>query len=547
MAIAYSMLQKEDMHGCSQPSRNLVVAPRVDETSADSAEYQQSSLTKGGQRAGKAGYQPRHAIGKSPPQRAADPTHNLRSTAAVQRTTDDELRQNQLAGLNALLMLSCQTGPIPAIPASSIAPGPRTRILGLLREPALRGALALMASAIMAGVLGFAFWTLTARHHSASVLGSISAEVSSIAFLAIVGSLNLSSIFARFIPVAGWHARRFILISYGGAALAGLLAAVIFLVTPFAKELIIGGVLGKISFTLCVIINSVFNIQDGGLIGFARFTLVPVENVLVALSRLALLPLTAMFLSVPTGIFLSWALPMVVAVLAVNILIVGPLARRQANQRPSLPPFRELGRLISITSVTTAAYAAVGIFLPALVTHRLGATEGGYFYVPWVFTTMTGLLLTNISISMVREAVAHPEKAEVTIRRSMGLALLVVIIVAAVCSLMPRMILSVLGPSFAVHGAPILRWVGLATPATAVIVLFWSVCLVRRHAWPVLVINLSMSAAILGGVLMLGRGAEIESVGIIYCIVQWTAAAAVFIPTARSLRVVRSGDWSSAP
>jgi O-antigen/teichoic acid export membrane protein len=523
-----------------------VVAPKIDEASAASVKTQQSSLPKGGQRAGKAGYQPRHAAGKTLPQRAADPAHNLLSSVAVQGTADDEMQERQLAGLNALLMLSCETGPIPAIPAFSTAPGPRTRILGLLREPALRGALALMASAVMAGVLGFVFWTLTARQHSASVLGSISAEVSSIAFLAIVGSLNLSSIFARFIPVAGWHARRLILTSYGAAALAGLLAAVIFLATPFAKELIIGGVLGRISFTLCVIINSVFNIQDGGLIGFARFTLVPVENVLVALSRLALLPLTAAFLSVSTGIFLSWALPMVIAVLVVNILIVGPLAGRQANQRPSLPPFRELGRLISITSVTTAAYAAVGTFLPALVTHRLGASEGGYFYVPWVIATMTGLLLTNISISMVREAVAHPEKAEVTIRRSMGLALLVVIIVAAACSLMPGLILSVLGPSFALHGAPILRWVGLATPATAVIVLFWSVCLVRQHAWPVLVINLSMSAAILGGVLMLGPGAQIESVGMIYCIVQWTAAAAVFIPTARSLRVVRSGDWSGA-
>lgn len=297
MVTAYDVLQKEDMYDCSQPSRNLVVAPKVDGTPAASAKSQQSSLAKGGQRAGKPGYRPRHAVGKTPPQRAADPAHNLRSIATVQRTADDEMQERQLAGLNALLVLSCQTGPIPAIPASSTVSGPRTRVLGILREPALRGALALMASAIMAGVLGFVFWTLTARQYSASVLGSISAEVSSIAFLAIVGSLNLSSIFARFIPVAGWHTRRFILTSYGGAALAGLLAAVIFLVTPFAKELIIGGALGRISFALCVIINSVFNIQDGGLIGFARFTLVPVENVLVALSRLALLPLTAAFLS----------------------------------------------------------------------------------------------------------------------------------------------------------------------------------------------------------------------------------------------------------
>ena len=51
MVTAYDVLQKEDMYDCSQPSRNLVVAPKVDGTPAASAKSQQSSLAKGGQRA----------------------------------------------------------------------------------------------------------------------------------------------------------------------------------------------------------------------------------------------------------------------------------------------------------------------------------------------------------------------------------------------------------------------------------------------------------------------------------------------------------------
>ena len=76
-----------------------------------------------------------------------------------------------------------------------------------------------MFSAGAASALGFVFWAFTAHRLDASAVGSVSAEVSSIMFLAAVGSLNLSNIFARFLPVAGRYARRLVLISYGGARL----------------------------------------------------------------------------------------------------------------------------------------------------------------------------------------------------------------------------------------------------------------------------------------------------------------------------------------
>ncbi len=396
-----------------------------------------------------------------------------------------------------------------------------------------------MLSAAMAGVLGFVFWTLSAHHHSASTIGSVSAEVSAISFLAVVGGLNLSSFFARFLPVAGRSSRRMIMTSYGAVALASLSAAIIFLATPLARGLILGGGAGRLAFAACVIISSIFNIQDGGLVGFGRFGWVPIENVLVALSRLALLLLAASFLSVSSAILWSWALPMVLSVVVVNILVVGPLASKQKEHQPRLPSFGELSHFVAIDSVTTAVYAAVNAFLPALVTRQLGASEGGYFYVPWVIATMVTLLLCNISTSMIREVAAHPDKAGVAIRRSMGLALVVMVAVMVVCLLMSRLVLAPLGSAFAIHGAVLLRWVGLAVPATAIIVLFWAVCLVRRRPWPVFALNITTSGMILGAVLMLGHGSDVSRVGLIYCIVQWAAALAVSWPTARALRVIR--------
>ena len=71
---------------------------------------------------------------------------------------------------------------------ATLAPSPastrRPRPLALLKDPALRGALALMLSAVAAGGLDYVFWSVTARHQDASAVGSVAAEVSSITFLA---------------------------------------------------------------------------------------------------------------------------------------------------------------------------------------------------------------------------------------------------------------------------------------------------------------------------------------------------------------------------
>ena len=281
-----------------------------------------------------------------------------------------------------------------------------------------------------------------------------------------------------------------------------------------------------------------------GLVGFGRATWVPVENILVASARLALLPLAVIFLSARIGVLWSWALPLAASVFVMNALIIGRLAGQHRDQPPSLPKFGELSRFVAIESVTTAIAASVSAFLPALVTHRLGASQGGYFYVPWIIATMLSALLAGILITMVREVVAHPGKANLTIRRSAGLALLVVIGTMTICLSLSGLVLAPLGPDFAAYGAPLLRWVGLAAPATAVNLLFWATCLVRRRPWPVFALNLTTTCAIIGGVMLLRSSDHISRVGIIYCTVQWLIAVAVAIPTIMALRVIRQPQES---
>jgi hypothetical protein len=480
------------------------------------------------------------------------PRHDLRIPAS--EVAQDPWRERQLAGLDALMDLAqvvnlaqsaSTTQGFPAVsPTRSTRPRTSAAESGIrtfFRDPALWGAAALMSSAGVSGILALAFWSMTAHRQHAAGLGSVSAEVSAIMFLANVGSLNLINVFARFLPEAGWFARRLILSSYGAAAGVGLLGVAIFFLTPIAGTLVPRDPASRFGFAMCVVLNTIFMIQDGALVGFGRYTWVPLENVFVALARLALLPLTAVSLSAHSGTLWSWALPTGVAVVVVNALIIGRLAGKRRKQRSRLPTVAELGRFIAIDSSTSAVAAAVTAFLPALVTRRLGSIQGGYFYVPWMIATMVSLPLQSILISMVREAVARPGQADATIRRSLKIVLLVVIVAMAACLFLPNLILKPLGSDFVSHGVPLLRWVGLSVPAVAVTLLFWSTCLVRRRPWPVFAVNVATTGAIIGGVMSLGRGSDSSSVGLIFCVVEWAIAVMISFPTFKALHAIRLG------
>lgn len=467
-------------------------------------------------------------------------THSIRQERAHrnQQGPDAEWRQRQREGIQALLKLSA---PIPANPAVTVpffAAVKKGRLRSLSKDRAVRGAVALMLSAAATGGLSFAFWAFAAHHQNAAAVGKISAEVSSITFLATVGSLNLTSIFARFLPVAGWHSRRLIATGYGSASLVSFLAALIFLAIPLSNGLVIGGRVGSLTFAVCVVLNSIFNIQDGGLIGFGRFEWVPVENASVALMRFALLPVAAIFLSAQASVLGAWLLPMILAVVVVNIFNLGPLASGRMRQRSDLPCIGELSHFIAIGAVSSSVTASVSVFLPAFVTHRLGSAQGGYFYVPWMITTLVALLISNITISMIREVIANPKSAGVAIRRSLALAGLVVTAVMITCLVLAPIILAPLGSSYAAYGAPVMRWAGLAMPATAVIVFFWALCIIRRHPWPAFGVNLFTTTTIFGGVLLLPSGSDISHVGMVYCIAQWLAALMIVFPTFTGLRAL---------
>ncbi len=411
------------------------------------------------------------------------------------------------------------------------------------RRTAATSSFALIASAIGTAATTYLFWVVVARRDGADAVGAASAQIATITFLGGAASLNLTDVLARFLPVAGERTGRLIRRSYLAAGCAAALAAVAFLATPWGSAASAG--IGVAGFVALVVLSALFLIQDGGLIGLGKAAWVPIENVTMGVARLALLPLCALLLATSGYAVLAWGLAMGAAVVALNAIVLGRLAPR-ARGHARLPEPRNLRRFVAVESVTSAVATTVTTFLPAVVTFSMGTRLGGFFYVPWMVIAIGTLLLSNVLIAAVRESVAEPAAAPSVLRGQLRLGVVMVTAGTAGCALLPGVPLALLGGDFAHEAGGLLRWLGLALPGSAVLLLFWALCLILQRPWPVLWVNVAVAGCTVGAVVTYGEALGLTGVGAVHFAVQTLVALAVLPVTVRWLRPMLRGTTHTA-
>ncbi|KAA1425831.1 hypothetical protein [Nocardioides antri] len=401
------------------------------------------------------------------------------------------------------------------------------------RRAAATSSFALIASAVGTAATTYLFWVVVARRDGADVVGAAAAQIATITFLGSAASLNLTDVLARFLPGAGELTGRLIGRSYLAAGCAAALAALAFLATPWGSAASTG--IGAVGFAVLVVLSAIFLIQDGGLIGLGKAAWVPLENVTMGVARLALLPLCGLVAATSGYAVLAWGIAMGTAVVVLNAIVLGRLAPR-AHGRPRLPEPHELRRFVAVESANTAVVTAVATFLPAVVTFTMGPRAGGYFYVPWMLIAIGTLLLSNVLITAVREAVADPAAAPTVLRGQLRLEAALVAAGTAGCALLPQVPLALLGGDFAHEAEGLLRWLGLALPGTAALLLFWALCLILQRPWPVLLANVATAGCVLAAVVAYGETLGLAGVGAVYCATQTVGGLAVLPVTVRWLR-----------
>lgn len=407
----------------------------------------------------------------------------------------------------------------------------------------LRNGYALMANAVVTGLLGLAYWLLAARHYHTADVGRASAAYSAMNLLAGITALSLIGAMARFIPRAGRTTGRLIRLGYGASVLSAIAGSVIFLAIagqPGSSYSELTGVRAGLIFVAAVVIWSLFTLQDGALVGLRSANWVTLENALFGVAKIAVLvPLATL---IPhAGIYVSWLVPAALAVPAVNLLIFRRLLPRHADESAgATPPSRsQVGRFLAGDVCGALMLLATISLVPVLVALNVAAGTNAYFYMAWTTGTTIDLLGANMALSLTVEGAFDPVRLAAHAKAALRRVMLILVPVVVGIALLAPWILGLFGPGYARYGAPILMLLAAATlPRTWTEIYLGALRAQNRTSFVALVQG-ARAALILSLTLGLTETMGIFGAGVAVAVSQLVIAIAV---TPALLRVLVRGD-----
>lgn len=414
--------------------------------------------------------------------------------------------------------------------------GGRTRPSSLVRN-----ALALTASSVGTAVLGFGFWAVAARMTDPRRVGLASAEVTAMMLIANLGDLGVGAVLLRFLPSAGERTRSVVVRSYAVCTSLGLVIGSVYVVAGLSDRFLPPGPSWRVLFVAASALWAIFVLQDSVLVGLRSAKWVAVENVLFSTAKIVLLPLM-LAVSLRQGVFLAWSLPVVGAVLGVNLYLFRsriPEWQAGAGGRASFPGRRELfsfvGALYGIRLVNTVVASAI----PLIVLFRSGAVANGHFYVPWAVSSAVYQLLTNVSTSFVVEASHDPADLRRHVDRMVRFGLVVVVPAIVVGVAFAPLFLRVFGTSYSRLGTTLLRLLLLGVPGAMVTTFYSSFALLERHVWWLAGRVFASSAVFVAATLLLIGHLGIVGVGVAALVTEVVQAMTIFPVAMRRYRAVR--------
>jgi O-antigen/teichoic acid export membrane protein len=198
--------------------------------------------------------------------------------------------------------------------------------------------------------------------------------------------------------------------------------------------------------------------------------------------KLALL--AALVTLVPAyGIFVSWTVAMVVAVVGVNLVIfarlTGPASRRPAHADLAFRD-RAFARYFAADYVCSIAWLSAANLMPVIVTAVAGATVNAYYALAWAVSVPIYVFVASIGTSLVLHGTNDPASLPALTHKAARQGVAVVVASVALVLVLAGPALSLFGEAYAREGTTLLRLLALGAIPYLVIALSVSVARVRR-------------------------------------------------------------------
>jgi O-antigen/teichoic acid export membrane protein len=387
--------------------------------------------------------------------------------------------------------------------------GLRYRTLLRANRSLISNAGSLLGTTVVTSVLGFAYWGVAARMFSAESVGYASAAISAMTLLATFGMLGLGTFLigeaARRPEHAAGTIAAGLVASCAGGGVLGLAGAVLaprFVDTlaPFAT-----GPMQVVLFGFGAAITSATFVLDQALIGVLRGGLQLWRNGAFALSKLALLPLAALYLSDRYGvsIFATWVAG---TCLSVGFLAILALARGLSLwARPRWRVLTELGRDVIGHNCLNAAVQAPRLLLPVVATVVVSAEANAAFYAAYMLATFLYMVPTHLSTVLYAVDTGNASALRERTRFTLGTSIASGVAGAFVLALLAHPLLALFGQHYADGATDSLRILAFAALPTAVKVHYVALCRVKGrmlHGGLVMAIGgvIELTAATVGAV-----------------------------------------------
>ena len=411
-----------------------------------------------------------------------------------------------------------------------------------LRTPLYANAYLLILNRGLSAGLGIIYWVIAARFYSTEMVGKGSAIISTLAFLSALAELSLKSGMQRFVPRAGKHVKKLILLTYGVIFLAtGILAVGFFVIggiLHFSDNLLGGMSTTSLGFlVIATMIYTVFIVQDGVLMGLHQTLWVLLENTIYNISKMALLVVGISGI-LGNGIVASWFIPAPLVVLIVNGLIFSRFIPRflHLNQTPVNPiQLRQLVTSVTGDHVGTVLSETSIRLIPLMVINMLGTSANAFFYQAWLIGTMLYLVSYDVSASFTVEGASNPSKLAHYSRQMLRQMVFLIVPMSLVLLGAAPYILRIYGEEYARQATPLLRWLALAALPYGFNSWFLSYSRVRADIKSI-ILNQGLQC-----VLMIGLSYwwipiyGISSIGLAWLIAQTSNSVLVIIKTRRIL------------
>ncbi|WP_254047276.1 glycosyltransferase [Streptomyces aureus] len=405
------------------------------------------------------------------------------------------------------------------------------------RDPLLRNGHLLAISSLVSAALGSIFWLLATHWYDDAVVGVSYSALSMTLLLASIGQLNLSDFLVRFVPSAGHHTRRLILLCYAVSAVVSALVAMAFLLLVPAVAPGLGFLLTPVTaacFVAATAGYAVFVMQDGALTAVRRPGWVVGENVIFACVKIGLLGMGAA-LALFSGILLSWVGALAVSLVVANFVLLRRAVPEHVRvSKEAERPDRAL-RYAAADYFGSLFRMAAYTVPPLMVLNNLGADQSAYFSLAWIVGYTLYLVARNLGSSLVVEAVRSPERlVEHTLRMLRHTGLLLGAGIVFVAALAPQ-ILQFFGPEYAEHGSTLLRLLALSALPNILVSMAIDVWRARRRLRWAVGVQIVMCVMVLGLTKVLLPTLGITGAGVAWLVTMCLLAAPLLIWRSRWL------------